>query len=518
MASTSRATSYDEVPYADDPYPSSHPGHLATVATLSGLSPAPVERCRALELGCSRGGNLIPMAVGLPGSRFVGIDSSPGQVAAARAVIDALGLENITVEARDVLDVDEEFGTFDYIICHGTYSWVADDVRDKILEVCSRNLAPRGVAYVSYNTYPGWRLRGLVRELMCYHTRRFDRPEDRAAQARALLDFMARSAAPIDRTYGALLAEESEYIRQRPDSYLLHDHLEEVNDPVYFHEFVGRAAAKGLRFVSEVQSNVVALEGLPSPVADGLRRLASDDVELEQFLDFLINRRFRQSVLCHAALTPRRHAQPEDLAKLEVAAPRSDRPLPVPMRNEGLLRGALAHLAAAWPFGVPWGSLPRLARTPIGPAPGAGAAASESRDEQDLAADLICCYNLKLVEFRTHKPPYVAEISDRPLASPLARHQAATGNIVTNLRHEAGQLNDFSRIVLRHLDGTHDRSAILRALHQARNEGRLFLSSDSLSPGDVAPGVDREEPLERLFGSMLDGCLERLARFALLMS
>jgi hypothetical protein len=321
----------------------------------------------------------------------------------------------------------------------------------------------------------------------------------------------------MDRTYGALLTEESEYIRQKPDSYLLHDHLEEVNDPVYFHEFVGRAAAKGLRFVSEVQGNIVALEGLPSPVADGLRRLASDDVELEQFLDFLINRRFRQSVLCHAELTPRRHAQPEDLAKLEVAAPRSDRPLPFPMRNEGLLRGALAHLAAAWPLGVPWGSLPRLARTPIGSASGAGAAASESRDEQDLAADLICCYNLKLVEFRTHKPPYVVEISDRPLASPLARHQAATGNIVTSLRHEAGRVNDFSRIVLRHLDGAHDRSAILRALDRARNEGRLVIPSDSLAPGDVAPGVDREERLERLFGSMLDGCLERLARFALLM-
>src|SRR5262249_25313720 len=200
-------------------------------------------------------------------------------------------------------------------------------------------------------------------------------------------DFMARSASPIDRTYGALLTEESDYIRQRPDSYLLHDHLEDVNDPVYFHEFVGRAAAKGLQFISEVQGNVVALEGLPSPVADGLRRLAKDDVELEQFLDFLINRRFRQSVLCHAELTPRRPAHPEDLAKLEVAAPKSDPPLPVRFRNEALLREALAELAAAWPLGVPWRSLPRSARARIGPVP--RAAAAESRDEQDLAADLI---------------------------------------------------------------------------------------------------------------------------------
>jgi hypothetical protein len=124
---------------------------------------------------------------------------------------------------------------------------------------------------------------------------------------------------------------------------------------------------------------------------------------------------------------------------------------------------------------------------------------------------------LKLVESRTHKPPYVAEISDRPLASPLARHQAATGSIVTNLRHEAGQLNDFSRIVLLHLDGTHDRPAILRVLDRARNEGRLVIPSDSLAPGDVAPGGDHADRLERLFGSILDGCLERLARFARLM-
>ncbi|MDB5352123.1 MAG: Methyltransferase regulatory protein [Planctomycetota bacterium] len=352
---------------------------------------------------------------------------------------------------------------------------------------------------------------------MCYRARRFDRPEDRAAQARGLLDFMARSASPIDRINGALLGEEAEYIRQRPDSYLLHDHLEEVNDPVYFHEFMGRAAAKGLRFVSEVQSSVLALEGLPPPVADGLRRLAADDVELEQFLDFLINRRFRLSVLCHADLTPRRAAHPEDLAQLDVAAAKADPPLPVPMRNEGLLRGALAHLAGVWPLGIPWVSLPRSARARIEPASRVDAA-SQSRDEQDLAADLIRRYNLKLVEFRTYRPPYVLEISDKPLASSLARHQASVRNTVTNLRHEAGQLNDFSRIVLRHLDGTNDRSAILRALDQSRNEGRLVIPSPPVSPGDGAPGDHRDELLERLYGPMLDGCLERLSRFALLMN
>ncbi len=51
MTFNARATSYDEVPYADDPHPQTHPGHLAVVAILSGLRPAPVASCRVLEIG-----------------------------------------------------------------------------------------------------------------------------------------------------------------------------------------------------------------------------------------------------------------------------------------------------------------------------------------------------------------------------------------------------------------------------------------------------------------------------------
>jgi hypothetical protein len=76
MHVTGSTTSYDEVQYTDNPYPQSHPGHLAVVAKLAGLTPAPVGRCRVLEIGSARGGNLIPMAVGLPGSSSVGIDAS----------------------------------------------------------------------------------------------------------------------------------------------------------------------------------------------------------------------------------------------------------------------------------------------------------------------------------------------------------------------------------------------------------------------------------------------------------
>ena len=75
---------YDEVPYPNYAYSYTHPDTLATLATLLGLTPAPVDDCRVLELGCAGGGNLIPMAQVLPDSHFVGLDYSGQQIAAGR--------------------------------------------------------------------------------------------------------------------------------------------------------------------------------------------------------------------------------------------------------------------------------------------------------------------------------------------------------------------------------------------------------------------------------------------------
>ncbi len=76
------------------------------------------------------------------------------------------------------MDVDADLGQFDYIIAHGVYSWVPPAVQDKILAICKQNLAANGVAYVSYNTYPGWHMINIVRGLMLYHTRDVADPDD----------------------------------------------------------------------------------------------------------------------------------------------------------------------------------------------------------------------------------------------------------------------------------------------------------------------------------------------------
>jgi SAM-dependent methyltransferase len=99
------------------------------------------------------------MALELAEARFVGIDLSSRQIAEGRSVVERLGLRNLNLRAISIMDVDRRLGNFDYIICHGVYSWVPEPVRDKILAICAESLAPDGIAYVSYNTYPGWRAR-----------------------------------------------------------------------------------------------------------------------------------------------------------------------------------------------------------------------------------------------------------------------------------------------------------------------------------------------------------------------
>ncbi len=187
---------YDQVLYPGLPLPQTHPDRLATIAGLFGMSPAAAPNCRVLELGCGDGGNLIPMALTLPGSVFTGIDLAAPAITHGCALIRKLGLDNITLRRLDLMqagaDLGEfDYGVFDYIIAHGLYSWVPAAVRDGLLGLSRRHLAPQGVAYVSYNASPGFGRRRLFREMMLYHAREVEDPMRRVEQGVQLIGALA---------------------------------------------------------------------------------------------------------------------------------------------------------------------------------------------------------------------------------------------------------------------------------------------------------------------------------------
>ena len=110
---------YDSVPYPGGAFPATHISHIAMVSKLCRVDAVEPNKCRVLELGCAMGANLIPMAVSLPGSEFVGVDLSEKQVAYGNAVIEEAGLKNVELKHLSISDITEDLGKFDYILCHG---------------------------------------------------------------------------------------------------------------------------------------------------------------------------------------------------------------------------------------------------------------------------------------------------------------------------------------------------------------------------------------------------------------
>ncbi len=313
------ATSYDAMPYPGRFIPSTHPDRMATMAILHGMEPPPVDRCRVLELGCADGGNLFTIAQALPEASFLGVDLSPRQVDEGRATAQALGAANVDLRSLDLAEIDDTYGPFDYIICHGVYSWVTAAVRERILGICSRNLAANGVAYISYNVYPGWGRRGILREMMLYHTRGITGPAARVQQARALLDFLSREATPQDGSYAHYLREEGREFARFPDTYIFHEHLAEDNHPVFFHEFVAAAASAGLRYVGDSAFSPEESR-LSADFHQVIGRLGSDVVRRGQYVDFALNRTFRQSLFCRSGVLTYDRPDPEAVRSLRLAA------------------------------------------------------------------------------------------------------------------------------------------------------------------------------------------------------
>jgi SAM-dependent methyltransferase len=412
---------YDQVAYRTFPRRQTHPNRLAAVATLFAMKPAPVAHCRVLEIGCGTGGNVIPLAYYLPSSRFTAIDLAPRPVAEAREAAAALRLGNLDLRVADLCGLGAADGEFDYIFAHGVYSWTPADVRDRLLAVCGERLAANGVAFVSYNVYPGRYPRQMLREILLRHTRGMVKPAARIAAARKLL-------AQLPHTEAAALLEQS-------DDILFHDDLAPVNHPVWFDEFAAHARSHSLQYLGEAD---------PHEMFDPREIPRQGVLEREQYLDFLKLRRFRQTLLCRADVKLTR----------AVDARRMDQFLFSENPHGHRIPGGDAAVEAVAQ------ALKDTSPLPAGFAeliPYAGS--REALREILFGLMAAGCVDLHVYDF-----PCEESVSARPRASRLARYQAARGGNVTNACHIPVELDEVARQLVLLLDGTRTHPALAREL------------------------------------------------------
>jgi hypothetical protein len=148
-----------------------------------------------------------------------------------------------------------------------------------------------------------------------------------------------------------------------------------------------------------------------------------------------------------------------------------------------LVARALERVCERWPAAVPVRELL--------------AGETRERDRSAVCDALLRAYGANLVQLHVRPPSLSVSAGEQPEASPLARHQAREGPVVTNLRHASVRIeDDLGRRLVGLLDGRRDRAEIAAEL-------RAYLSESGAPVPD-----DLEEGLER--------SLRGLARLALL--
>lgn len=486
---------YDAVPYASHPFPQTAPEHLAAVAHLFGLQTPDVATCRVLELGCSSGGNLIPLAARHPHAKALGLDLSGVQIQQGQVRVAAMGLGNLELRQADLGEIDvESLGKFDFIICHGVYSWVPEYVQDAILRICKRNLAPDGVAYVSYNTYPGWKAKEIVRDAMMLRGNPRELPAERLSFARGMIDFL-QQVARKDSVLAKTLEESAPLLRNSQDYYLLHEYLEAFNAPCYFQQLLERAGGHGLSYLAEAEPSGMFINNYGKDIAEPLlKECGHSQVLLEQYLDFVVNRTFRQTLLVHESrssqvryqLQPQRYRSLHFCAQLPCmqgttlqdgsAQQYGGQGSTVVTTSESVVKLAIDLLTAAWPCTLSHEALLQGVRSGLQhPLPEEKSRALLDDLLEHLLTRGMAKYQLTAVQIPASdgNPRVDANVRSMALLS-----QRETDANTFNQWHEIVPLSVVERWLLPALDGSHDRSALIEMLLVHAQEGRVSFSRD----------------------------------------
>ena len=338
---------YESRVYPAMSHPLSDPAVSAVAALLGGLETRHPSAARILEIGCCSGLNLIPLAARWPGSRFTGIDLSGPSVREARSLADAAGLRNIEFHAGDLRDFEADVEGYDFIIAHGFFSWVPDEVKLALFEFCRKHLAPEGIATVSFNLESGWRPRFPVIEKARAIMQAGAGDE---MEALAILRSVTEAGSPEIAVIDDMMA--------KGPAILPFDDFGPVNDPWPLDRFMQAAAHAGLRWLGESDPGNNLPQDLDEQSFENLRATAPDALSLQIAADAASGRTFRSGVLCRddapveprislekvfsvSARAGRRPSDPEDQGIHDAISMRG--PVCLPMRE---IRAALPRISA----------------------------------------------------------------------------------------------------------------------------------------------------------------------------
>jgi hypothetical protein len=286
-------------------------------------------------------------------------------------------------------------------------------------------------------------------------------------------------------------------VRGSSGYYLLHEFLEPCNAPCYFKEFVARAEANGLSYLADAEPSTMFVQNYGEKVREPLlRECGGSQILMEQYLDFLVNRTFRQTLLVKQgrAANIRYRLDPARIQSLEFAgvfAAEDGAPLTLDaseqscnaLRNLKVTLRLPVHKAAAqmldahYPASVPAEALVGSVVSATGEP-----RASVERIVMSMLEELLI---LGAVRIRRAPVRAATQVSALPMALPSVRNapglalSAGSSASVCNQWHESVGLSALERCLLPLLDGAHSHDMLADYLAAEVRADRLrFVQND----------------------------------------
>jgi methyltransferase-like protein len=444
------------------------------------------------------------MAYSLPNATFVGVDGSLVQIERGKESIAITETSNLQLIHGDLLEIDSEYGSFDYIICHGVYSWVPPHVRTHILQISEQLLTENGIAYISYNALPGWHMYSMLRNMMRYHVRRIPDDENKIEQSIAMLQFVGQNLVDPYDSYGSFIRENMDHLSRSTSEYVFHEYLEENNQAFYFHEFIESLTPHNLQYLGDTDFNTMNNLHFPEQTQETLNDISGNIYELEQYMDILRNRRFRCDLVTHDNLDLSRevtldpftqayftlsilHNQEGNLSAEDVV---------LDILNNTFIENHHQNIAEipsfaqtiwtlfhSWPKYIHFSDLCTTVEEKIHKT-------LSDQERVEIAALLQTLLLRNIVDIHLFQPQIADSVSTYPCASPVARAQIRYQMSISNQHHTMIALKDkWMRILLPHIDGSKSKEDLSTIMHT-----------------DL-----KDDPI--LFPDGTDECMEKLEQF-----
>ncbi|MEP0942101.1 MAG: class I SAM-dependent methyltransferase [Rhizobiaceae bacterium] len=301
-----------DAPYTWSYFEYQNPLLMSFIARLNGFQmPSINQPFTYCDLGCGNGVSVNLLASSFPQGHFYGVDFNAEHIENAQRIADKSGLTNVTFIDASFEDYERSNPPkFDYIAMHGIYSWVSEEIREQCRRLVDLTLKPGGLAYLCYNTQPGWaELIPLWKMMQAYSAHL---PVDSLTKARIGLENLA-----LLRDQGAQYFKETpsasrylDRLLERNPHYVAHEFCNGVFEPQYFSDVANAFGEFGLDYAGTMKMHRNNLNNTVSSRFREHLAAATNPIDHESRVSFIRNEFFRRDLYIRDGV---RSEDPNDL-------------------------------------------------------------------------------------------------------------------------------------------------------------------------------------------------------------